>query len=235
MLVQQQSSLFSHPSQVSHIDSNKSKGSNKIPPSTSWSCGEWHSARFCPFKKRKCQVCHKRGLRKTSNLLITKLIVSLLTKLIVSLLTKLIKNESAEKITFSVCYFQSRFQIPQGIYQCRFKRNPSSFSIWHSIWYHPYFSEYMDKNWQTWSTKNKTCCLKRIWKWHSIHWWTKLLRFFSRKTIHWNMLYDRSGSKSDWFRLDRRTWYFHRPIEICFQFIFPQVSSGHWKIFYSDA
>ena len=60
---------------------------------------------------------------QTSNLL--------LTKLIVSLLTKLIKNESAEKITFSVCYFQSRFQIPQEIYQCWSKRNPSSLSIWH--------------------------------------------------------------------------------------------------------
>ena len=61
MLVQQQPSIFSQPSQVSHIHSNKSKGSNKIPPSTCWSCGEWHYAGFCPFKKHKCQVCHKRG------------------------------------------------------------------------------------------------------------------------------------------------------------------------------
>ena len=61
MLVQQQSSLFSQPSQVSHIHSNKSKGSNKIPPSTCWSCGEWHYAWFCPFNKHKCQVCHKCG------------------------------------------------------------------------------------------------------------------------------------------------------------------------------
>ena len=61
MLVQQQPSIFSQPSQVSHIHSNKSKGSNKIPPSTCWSCSEWHYARFCPFKKHKCQVCHKRG------------------------------------------------------------------------------------------------------------------------------------------------------------------------------
>ena len=51
MLVQQQSSLFFQPSQVSHIHSNKSKGSNKIPSSTCSSCGEWHYAQFCPFKK----------------------------------------------------------------------------------------------------------------------------------------------------------------------------------------
>ena len=61
MLVQQQPSLFSLPSQVSHIHSNKSKGSNKIPLSTCWSCGEWRYAQFCPFKKYKCQVCHKHG------------------------------------------------------------------------------------------------------------------------------------------------------------------------------
>ena len=61
MLVQQQSSLFFQLSQVSHIHSNKSKGSIKIPPSACWSCDEWHYARFCPFKKHKCQVCHKRG------------------------------------------------------------------------------------------------------------------------------------------------------------------------------
>ena len=50
IVVQQQSSLFSQPSQVSHIHSNKSKGSNKIPLSTCWSCGEWHYTRCCPFR-----------------------------------------------------------------------------------------------------------------------------------------------------------------------------------------
>lgn len=58
MLVQQ-STL---PSQTSRIISDdKYKGSKKKQPSTCWSCGEWHDARFCPFKKHECQVCHKRG------------------------------------------------------------------------------------------------------------------------------------------------------------------------------
>ena len=61
ILVQQQFSLFSQLSLVSHIHLNKSKSSNKIPLSTCWSCGEWHYTQFCPFKKHKCQVCHKRG------------------------------------------------------------------------------------------------------------------------------------------------------------------------------
>ena len=128
ILVQQQSSLFPLPSQVSHIHSKKSKGSNKIPPSICWSCGKWYYARFCPFKKHKCQVCHKRGHKenfcrppnvKSPDYQTHSKSAHQTYK----------KNESAEKITFSVCYFQSRFQIPQEIYQCRFKRNPSSFSI----------------------------------------------------------------------------------------------------------
>ena len=135
MLVQQQPSIFSQPSQVSHIHSNKSKGSNKIPPSTCWSCSEWHYARFCPFKKHKCQVCHKRGhkenfcrppnVKSPDYQTHSKSAHQTHCK---SAHKTYKKNESAEKITFSVC-FQSRFQIPQEIYQCRFKRNPNSFSI----------------------------------------------------------------------------------------------------------
>ncbi|VDN37433.1 unnamed protein product [Dibothriocephalus latus] len=31
------------------------------PPSACWQCGDWHFARFCPFKKPVCHKCHKRG------------------------------------------------------------------------------------------------------------------------------------------------------------------------------
>ena len=42
--------------------SNTSKrSSSKKPPTACWSCGEWHYARFCPFKKHICQKCKKRG------------------------------------------------------------------------------------------------------------------------------------------------------------------------------
>ncbi|CAH8597133.1 unnamed protein product [Schistosoma guineensis] len=31
------------------------------PRTACWLCGDWHYARFCPFKKHKCQECNKRG------------------------------------------------------------------------------------------------------------------------------------------------------------------------------
>ena len=89
MLVQQQSSLFSQPSQVSPVHSNKSQSSNKFPPFICWSCGEWHYARFFFIQKNISARCTINvvirkifAVLQMSNLLITKLIVSLLTKLI---------------------------------------------------------------------------------------------------------------------------------------------------------
>ncbi|CAH8614326.1 unnamed protein product [Dicrocoelium dendriticum] len=37
------------------------KRPTKKPPTACWSCGEWHFARFCPFKHHICRTCHKRG------------------------------------------------------------------------------------------------------------------------------------------------------------------------------
>ncbi|CAH8498480.1 unnamed protein product [Schistosoma intercalatum] len=36
------------------------------PRTACWLCGDWHYARFCPFKKHKCQECNKRGPKRTS-------------------------------------------------------------------------------------------------------------------------------------------------------------------------
>ena len=43
------------------ISMEKSLTKRKKPPTPCWSCGDWHYARFCPFKKHTCQLCSRRG------------------------------------------------------------------------------------------------------------------------------------------------------------------------------
>ncbi|CAH8612293.1 unnamed protein product [Dicrocoelium dendriticum] len=53
---------------VHAVQKARKPGSNKAfnrkpnkPPTPCWSCGEWHFARYCPFKRHICDKCHKRG------------------------------------------------------------------------------------------------------------------------------------------------------------------------------
>ncbi|CAH8624689.1 unnamed protein product [Dicrocoelium dendriticum] len=53
---------------VHAVQKARKSGSNKSfnrkpnkPPTPCWSCGEWHFARYCPFKRHICDKCHKRG------------------------------------------------------------------------------------------------------------------------------------------------------------------------------
>ena len=39
----------------------KSRLKEKKTPTPSWSCGDWHYARFCPFKIHTCQLCSRHG------------------------------------------------------------------------------------------------------------------------------------------------------------------------------
>ncbi|CAH8511941.1 unnamed protein product [Schistosoma turkestanicum] len=46
---------------ITRLKVQKPIASRSRPTTACWLCGDWHYVRFCPFKKHKCQMCHKRG------------------------------------------------------------------------------------------------------------------------------------------------------------------------------